>query len=270
MTDGAGDRSRPLRVLIVDDEPLARRGVRARLARLPGIEIVAECAGGHEAIASIRRLAPDVVFLDVQMPETDGFAVVREVGPERMPLVVFVTAYDAHALRAFEAHAADYLLKPIDDERFLRAVERARARAAERRAADVVRRLSAVLAAVGAGDAPAAAPPPEHGRILVRDRGRVLILDPDEIDWVEAERDYVCLHVRGRRHLLRETMGAMEDRLASSRFVRVHRSYLVNAARVRELRPVGREYAAVLRDGTELKVSRGYLPGLQDALAAAR
>jgi two-component system LytT family response regulator len=253
----------PLRVLIVDDEPLARRGVRARLLALGGggLEIVGECAGGRDAVRAIGELAPDLVFLDVQMPGLDGFGVIEAVGAERMPAVVFVTAYDQHALRAFDAHALDYLLKPIDDERFAVAVSRARQRVAERRSGARADALAARLAAALAGlGAPAAAPESASGdRLVVRDRGRVLLIDPAEVDWVEAEGDYVRLHVGGRGHLHRETMAAMEARLGPRRFARIHRSAIVNVDRVREVRPRGdREYTVVLRDGTRLGLSRGY------------
>ena len=255
------DPSAPLRALVVDDEPLARRGVRARLAALGGVEIVGECAGGRDAVRAIGELAPDLVFLDVQMPGLDGFGVVDAVGAARMPPVIFVTAYDEHALRAFDAHALDYLLKPIDDERFAVAVARARQRVMERRSGARADALAARLAAALA-DAAAAPPTPTPAagpRLVVRDRGRVLLIDPADVDWVEAEGDYVRLHVAGRGHLHRETMAAMEARLAPPRFARIHRSAIVNVDRVREVRPRGdREYTVVLRDGTRLGLSRGY------------
>jgi two-component system LytT family response regulator len=244
---GPGGAPPSLRALIVDDEPLARRGIRARLLAAGGVEVVGECGSGREAVRAIGELAPDLVFLDVQMPGLDGFGVVDAVGAGRMPTVVFVTAYDQHALRAFEARALDYLLKPIDDERFAVMVARARQRVAERRAG---------ARADAAGE-----------RLAVRDRGRVLLVEPAEIDWVEAEGDYVRLHVGGRGHLHRETMAAMEARLAPLRFARIHRSAIVNVARVREVRPRGdREYTVVLRDGTRLGLSRGYRDRLRALL----
>ena len=246
----AGSRA-PLRVLVVDDEPLARRGIHVRLGRMAGVEIVGECASGREAVDAIRGLSPDLVFLDVQMPGLDGYGVVEAVGAERMPVVVFVTAYDQHALRAFEARALDYLLKPIDDERFEQAVARARARVAERRESAVGRRL-------------AAAPAAPLERILVRSGGRVLLVAADEVDWIEAAGDYLRLHVGPARHLLRETMGALEARLDPRRFVRIHRSTIVNVSRIRELQPYfNREYVVLLRDGTRLKLSRGYRERLE-------
>ena len=220
-------------MLIVDDEPLGRRGVRVRLARVEGVEVVCECASGHEAVAAIAEHAPDVVFLDVQMPGLDGFGVVEAVGPDAMPTTVFVTAFDRHALRAFEAQALDYLTKPIDDERFERALDRARRRVVERRDGALGRRVSAALGAGGLPDRPA---PPEP-RFLADHGGRVAVVRREDVDWVEAAGDYVRLHADGRAHLLRETMGRMEDRLGGAPFVRVHRSTIVNVDRVRELRP---------------------------------
>ncbi len=232
-----------LRVLIVDDEPLARRGVRVRLERMSDVVVVGECVSGTAAIAAIAELRPDLVLLDVQMPEVDGFDVVRAIGPDRMPLIVFLTAYDEYAIRAFDAQALDYLLKPIDDERFALAIERARRRWRERESS---------------------ASSSSASRIAVRDRGRVLIIDEQEIDWIGAEGDYVRIHVAGRGHLHRETMAAMQARLDAKRFVRIHRSTIVNATRVRELRPCGdREQLVVLRDGTRLRASRGFRDALR-------
>jgi two-component system LytT family response regulator len=230
-----------VRVVIVDDEPLARRGIRIRLERMAGVEIVAECASGVDAVRAIRGTAPDVVFLDVQMPGMDGFGVVGVIGPDAMPVTIFVTAHDTHAIRAFDASALDYLLKPIDDERFARAVDRARRRLAERRGS------------AGSVESPSV------DRIGVRDRGSVLVLAHDEIDWIAAEGDYVRVYVGGRGHLVRDTMSALESRLDPARFARVHRSAIVNLSRVKEIRPHGdRDFLAVLRDGTRLKVSRTY------------
>ena len=257
-----------LRALIVDDEPLGRRGVRARLARADDVEVVGECAGGREAVRSIRDLAPDVVFLDVQMPGLDGFGVVEAVGPGAMPVTVFVTAYDEHALRAFEAQALDYLLKPIDDDRFDRALDRARRRVAERRESALGRRVSDALA--GAAGTPEAVPHRSpDARFLVDRAGRVAVVHADEVDWVEAAGDYVGLHAGRDVHLLRETMARMEDRLDPRRFVRIHRSTIVNVDRIRELRPrANREYDVVLHDGTELKLSRSYRDRLATAFGA--
>jgi two-component system LytT family response regulator len=221
-----------VRVLIVDDEPLARRGVRLHLEKAGGFEIVGEAASGRDAIERIRSLRPDAVFLDVQMPSIDGFGVVDAIGVGQMPVTVFVTAYDVHALRAFEAHAIDYILKPIDPARFADAAERVRS-------------------LVASGSAPQ--------RLVLRDGARVVVVEPSEIDWVEADGDYVRVYIRGRGYLVRHTIGRMEERLDASRFQRIHRSTIVNVARVREVKPDGdRRYRVLLRDGTSLTMSRGF------------
>jgi two-component system LytT family response regulator len=270
------DASRPwlpgspvVRAVIVDDELLARRGIRARLERTGGYTVVAECASGREAIAAIREHAPSVVFLDVQMPGVDGFGVIEEIGADHMPVVIFVTAYDTHALRAFEAHAFDYLLKPIDDDRFVATVDRARRRVAEPEESEVARRLAALMheirPAVDAADQSLAARPEaagaaadaSAGRIVVRDRDRVIFINVADIDWIGADGDYVRIHTNGKSHLVRDTMAAMEMRLDASTFVRIHRSTIVNSSRIKELRPYSsREYAVVLKDGTRLRLSR--------------
>jgi two-component system, LytTR family, response regulator len=260
-----------MRAIIVDDELLARRGIRARLERAGGYNVVAECASGREAVAAIREHAPNVVFLDVQMPGVDGFGVIEEIGAANMPVVIFVTAFDNHALKAFEAHAFDYLLKPIDDDRFAATVERARQRVVERDESEVARRLAALMSDLrpslesdgqaAAKRAEAAAPTPAGGvnRIVVRDRDRVLLIDVVDIDWIGADGDYVRIHASGKSHLIRDTMTAMEHRLDPTAFVRIHRSAIVNSSRIRELRPYSsREYAVILHDGTRLRLSRRY------------
>jgi two-component system, LytTR family, response regulator len=224
--------ARAIRALIVDDEPLGRRGIRVHLETVDGYRIVGESASGREAVADIRRLRPDVVFLDVQMPGMTGFDVVDAIGVGEMPATVFVTAHDRHALRAFEAHAVDYLLKPIDPARFRSMAERLRV---------MVRQ----------GSAPQ--------RVVLRDGPRVLMLPPDDIDWIQADGDYVRVYVGGKSHLVRHTIGAMEERLDAAHFARIHRSTIVNRARVREIRPEGdRSFQVALRDGTLLRMSRGY------------
>jgi two-component system, LytTR family, response regulator len=265
-----------IRALIVDDEELARRGIRARLERFDDVVIVGECVNGREAIQTITSQVPDLVFLDVQMPGLGGFDVVAAVGTERMPAVVFVTAYDEYALRAFDAQALDYLLKPIDDDRFAETLERVRRRLAERAESAIGRRVNALLREqLDRSSSPNSEPggetstPPlgveaqpaskSAGHILVRDRGRVLVLEIPAIDWIEADGDYVRIHSAGRAHLLRETMAVMETTLRGYRFARVHRSAIVNVARIAELRPLtSREYEVVLHDGTRLRMSRRY------------
>jgi two-component system LytT family response regulator len=258
-----------VRTLVVDDEPLARAGVRALLEEDAEVEVVAECANGRDAVAAIRRHAPDLVLLDVQMPQVDGFAVVREIGAAAMPVTVFVTAFDQYALKAFEARALDYLLKPFTDERFREVVERAKAHVRQRR----VGQLGAQLAALLAGHAPppvdsppaipAAEPPP---RFMVRLGSRTSFVRVEDVDWVEASDYYAQLHVAGATHLVRETMQEIERRLDPRRFVRVHRSAIVNVARVREIRvATGGRQEVVLRDGTRIPVSRGRREQLERA-----
>jgi two-component system LytT family response regulator len=264
----------PVRVLVVDDEPLARAGLRGLLADDPEVAVVGECANGREAVAAIRAQAPDLVLLDVQMPELDGFAVVREVGASQMPVVVFVTAFDQYALRAFEARALDYLLKPFSDERFRQALERAKEQVRQRRLGALSAQLAALLGLPGAppdAAVPVAVPAREPvARLEVRLGGRQIFVAVADIDWIEASDYYVRLHAAGRSHLLRETMQELEGRLDPRRFVRVHRSAMVAVDRVAELRTdaAGRPLL-VLRDGTRLPVSRGRRELVERALRAA-
>lgn len=270
----------PIRVLIVDDEPLARRGVRLLLEEDPEVEIVGECAHGDAAVDAIQRLAPDLLFLDVQMPGMDGFQVLRALPPDALPsAVVLVTAYDRYALQAFDAHALDYILKPWDDERFRVALRRAKARIQGERLGDLGRRLAALLEEVGHRGRTAAAPPPtppapeaarpRPTRLAVRERGRVVFLPVEEIDWIEAADYYVRLHVGSRTHLLRESMRALERTLDPGRFFRVHRSAIVNLERVKELQPwFHGQYLVVLEDGTQLKLSRRRRERLQAILGS--
>lgn len=259
-----------IRTLVVDDEPLARRGICSRLRQVPYIEVVGECENGRQAVEAIRNRHPDLVFLDVQMPGLDGFEVVEAVGPGAMPVVIFVTAYDQHALRAFEVHALDYLLKPIDDDRFKQALDHAFAQYRQRRDSALGRRLSALMATMKPHEA-APATTSERSRreptdrFVVKTGGRIFFVKPQEIDWVEAAGDYVGLHVGSKTHLLRETMAAMEARLDAAFFLRIHRSTIVNTDRIQELRPhLNGEYRVLLRNGTELKTSRSYKAQLQD------
>jgi len=260
--------------IIVDDEPLARDCVRVALRQEPGVEVVAECEEGEGAVAAIRAHAPDLVFLDVQMPGLDGFGVVERIGPDRMPAVVFVTAYDAHALRAFQVHAVDYVLKPFDDARLSTAVARVRERLLARDDRDLVRRLSAMLRDWRAvrqpgGEEeeplpqPAAAPAERLTRFAVREDDRIRFVRAEDVDWIESAGNYVRLHVGERRHRVRGTMGAVLERLDPRRFVRIHRSAAVNLDRVREVQPwFGGDYVAILHSGRQLRVSRTYAPAL--------
>jgi len=233
-----------IRVMVVDDEPLARSNLRVLLGRDSEMELVGECGSGREALEEIRKKKPDVVFLDVQMPECDGFDVLEQLGGEGPAALVFVTAYDQYALQAFEAGALDYLLKPFNDERFAKAVARAKERVVQgKRTARSVE------------------------RIAIKNAGEVLFVKVEEIDWVEAADYYVCLHVRGRSHLLRRSMGDVEEELKGREFCRIHRSAIVNLERVKRLES-GEEGGAeaVLGDGTRLAVSRRYRRELQERL----
>ena len=263
-----------VRTLVVDDEPLAREGIRLRLANEAGFDVVGECANGVDAVEAIHDYAPDVVFLDVQMPGLNGFEVLEEIDPRQAPVVVFVTAYDEYALRAFEVHALDYVLKPFDDDRFAATLRRVRERVAERHAGRVGERLSGVLAELGLGSG-APAPGEEDARcfaerLVVRDGARIAFVPVAELDRVEADGDYVRLFCGARQHLIRRTMAQMEARLDPARFVRIHRSAIVAVDRIRELQPSFRgEYVVLLHDGTRLNLSRGYRQRLQHLIDEA-
>lgn len=250
-----------LRIVIVDDEPLARQRLHDLLAAEPEVRVVADCADVPEAVSAIRRLTPDLVILDIQMPERDGFSLIEEIGPQQMPPVIFVTAHDVHAIRAFEVHAVDYLLKPVDRERFSTALDRARTQIEQRRIGEIRRQLAEL---VGTGKPEASAHPE---RLVVRSNGRVLFFKVDEIDWIDAAGNYVRLNAGEHSHLLRETMAGIEGRLDAERFVRIHRSTIVNIDRVKELvqGPHG-DFVVVLRSGKRLPLSRGYRERLEEAL----
>ncbi len=258
----------PIRVLIADDEPPARSRLRHLLARHPEIEIAGETAGGAETVAAIRSLSPDLVFLDVQMPDLDGFGVVAEIGPESMPAVIFVTAFDQYALRAFEASALDYLLKPFDDERFARALERAREEVRRGRLDGLCGKLRSLLGEGAPAPAPESRETAPAQRLTIRSAGRVVFVDVAEVDWIEGAGSYVRLHAGARSYLLRDSLRHLESSLDPDRFLRVHRSAMVNVSRVRELRPRSHgESLLVLADGTELKASRTYRDRLARLLA---
>ncbi|MEO6245620.1 MAG: LytTR family DNA-binding domain-containing protein [Opitutaceae bacterium] len=246
--------------MIADDEPTARRGVRLLLERDGEVEIAGEAANGPEAVALIRGQKPDMVFLDVQMPGADGFEVLAQLPAAALPVVIFVTAFDEHALRAFEVNAVDYLLKPYDDARFAAALHRAKTEARRRHADEVGSRLAQLLNFIQCGRDRREPVPPKNGdRILLKSSGEIFFLKAEEIDWIEAEGDYMKFHVAGRAYLMRETMVRLEARLDARRFIRIHRSTIVNLDRVRKLSPTfAGEYAVVLHDGTKLKLSRGY------------
>ena len=249
-----------IRAMVVDDEPIARERVLSLLQQEEDMEIVAECGDGAQAVAAIQHHTPDLVFLDVQMPGVDGFGVINAIGADRMPTVIFVTAYDEYALRAFEVHALDYLLKPFGKERFQQTLRHAREALERRRAGDLGRRLLALVHDVK--------PEPQNvERLVVKSGGRVFFLRTDEIDWIEAAGNYVRLHLGAESHLFRETMNRMEARLDTTRFARIHRSRIVNTDRIKELQPwFNGDYVVVLRDGTRLTLSRGYRDRLQQRL----
>ena len=249
-----------IRTLVVDDEPMGRERVLSLLQQEEDVEVIGECSDGTQAIAAIQQHSPDLVFLDIQMPGANGFGVIDAVGAHRMPNVIFVTAYDEYALKAFEYHALDYLLKPFNRDRFQETLKHARASLERRRAGDLGRRLLALV-----NDIKPDAPRLE--RLVVKSGGRVFFLRTEEIDWIEAAGNYVRLHLGDESHLFRETMNRMEARLDSRRFVRIHRSRIVNSERIKELQPwFNGEYVVILRNGTRLTLSRGYRDRLQDQL----
>jgi two-component system LytT family response regulator len=253
-----------IRALVVDDEPVARERIVGLLREQSDIELVGECSNGVETVAAIERLAPDLVFLDVQMPEMDGFEVVRALGAGRMPAVVFVTAYDEYAVRAFEVHAVDYLLKPFSSVRFEAMLAHAREQLDRHRTDDSGRRLSALGPALWRDT-------PPLDRLLVRSSGRIHFVRTADIDWCEASGNYVRLHVGGESFLFRETMTGLESNLDPRHFVRIHRSTIVNVDRIQELQssPAG-ESLVVLRSGAKLTLSRGYREPFQEQLRSRR
>lgn len=245
-------RTATIRALIVDDEPLARTIVRKMLERHNEVEILAECENGIEAIEQIESKKPDLVFLDVQMPEVDGFAVIRAVEPGCLPHIIFVTAYDRYALKAFEVHALDYLLKPFDEDRFEAALDRARIQIGSERNEDLGRRLLALVAERESR--------PEYlDRVIIKAGGRVIFLKTEEVDWIEAQGNYVALHTGKDKHLFRSSLNSLELQLDPKRFRRIHRSTIVNVDSIRELQSGFRgDYRVVLRNGAELKLSHRF------------
>lgn len=252
-----------IRTLIVDDEPLARERIRTLLAAEPDVRIIGECADGKSAVTAIRGKSPELLFLDVQMPEMDGFAVLEALRDEPAPVVIFVTAYDRYALRAFDVHAIDYLLKPFDRERFHRALHRAREAIQGDGGEQLSRRLLALLQDVRAE-------PRYLQRLVIKSGGRVFFLRVEEIDWIEAAGNYLRLHVGRSEHLLRDTMNRIESQLDPEQFLRIHRSTIVNLERVKELQPSFHgDYLVLLHDGRRLTLSRNYRARLQELLGKA-
>lgn len=251
-----------IRVLIVDDEPLARRRLAKLLSEDAEVEIVGECANGRDAIAAIEAQQPDLLFLDVQMPEIDGFAVLAAIDEAQMPLVIFVTAFDQYAVRAFEVHAVDYLLKPFDRARFAGAFEQAKRRLQSERGEQMSARTLALLEELKAQNQ-------YLERLIIKSGGRVFFIKSDDIDWIEAEGKYVRLHVGKESHLLREAISSLESRLDPKKFLRIHRSNIVNIECIKELEPwFHNEYRVILRDGTKLMMSRSCRKRLGELLGS--
>ncbi|MFC1724323.1 LytR/AlgR family response regulator transcription factor [candidate division KSB1 bacterium] len=241
-----------IRALIVDDEPLARERIRDLLEDDDYVDVIGESANGIDAVTDIREKVPDLIFLDVQMPGLDGFEVVEKVGCNKMPQVIFTTAYDQYALRAFEVHALDYLLKPFDRGRFQNALNRAIKYLKLKKDGDFKYRLKELLDEVKVERK-------YLDRLIIKSEGRIFFLKVDEIDWIEAAGNYLTLHVGNARHLLRETMNCMENKLDPDRFFRVHRSTIVNIERIKEIHPMfNSEYLIILKNGRELNLSRKY------------
>jgi two-component system LytT family response regulator len=249
-----------LRALVVDDELLGRQIIREMLEDHPEVELVGECVNGFEAIKAIREHAPDLIFLDVEMPELNGFEVLEALRTERMPLVIFVTAYDQYAVRAFEVHAFDYLLKPFDRERFETSLQRAKMQTARQKNGDYDQRILALLEELKAESK-------YLERLVIKAEGRVFFLDTEDIYWIEAEGNYVRVHNGKKTYLLRETVSSLESQLDPKKFLRIHRSAIVKIDRIQELQPwFHGEYRVILHNGTQLTLSRNYRENLQKAL----
>jgi len=249
-----------IRTIIVDDEPLARERLSSLLANEEDFEIVCECENGKEAIESIESLTPDLVFLDIQMPEVDGFDVILSLDPETIPDIIFVTAYDKYAVKAFEVHALDYLLKPFDRQRFSQSLNRIRTRVNEIEDAKetVSGQLANLLSELKYKQR-------TQKRLLVKSAGRIMFVSTDEVEWIEAAGNYMRIHAGDETYLMRETMAGMENRLPKECFVRIHRSYIVNFNCIKELQPAfNGEYTVILHTGQELKLSRKYRSGLEE------
>jgi two-component system LytT family response regulator len=241
-----------IRALVIDDEAAARRRIRNLLSDIPDVDVVGEGEDGREAVTLIREHAPDLIFLDVQMPRMSGFDVIGEIASEHLPAIIFITAFDEFALRAFEVHALDYILKPFDRERFREAVEHAKALLKNKQTIELSLRLQGLLEELKTEV-------DYLNRVEVKSCGRTIFVPTEKIDWVKAADNYLELHVGKERHLVRETMGQLEKQLDPTKFARVHRSALVNIDRIKELRPLfNNDHVLILRDGTQLTASRTY------------
>lgn len=271
-----------IRALVVDDESLAREALLVMLSDDSEMEVIAECRNGKEAVVVIREQNPDVVFIDIQMPEMDGFQVVEEIGAKQMPVTVFVTAYDKYALRAFEAHALDYLLKPFDHDRFNTALQRAKTLVRQQKLGEISENLFALMQDMksksGESHSETDNKKPERAadkepieRVVIKSGGRIYFLKTEEIDWVEGAGDYLSLHSGSQTHLIRETMGNFHDKLNPQKFLRIHRSTIVNIERIKDIQPLFKgEYIITLTSGKRLNSSRGYRYQLQTLLDEAR
>lgn len=249
-----------IQALIADDEPLARERVRELLASEQDVEILAECSDGREAVEAIQKYTPDLVFLDIEMPELDGFQVLKSVRTERIPAVIFITAYDRYAIKAFEEHAVDYLLKPFDRARFVAALNRARTRLEQNGSGKLGQRLAALLQQVDSQ-------PKLIDRLAIKSRGRVVFLRTEEIEWIEAAGNYVEVHAGKDCHLIRDTLNNFEEKLDARKFMRIHRSCMVNLEFIKELQPgIAGEYVVLMRDGRQLTLSRGYRDKVQQLI----
>ena len=258
-----------LRVLLIDDESLARRGLKMRLSQFNDVEIVGECQNGREAIATISETNPDLIFLDIQMPGIDGFGVIEHLQSDAMPLVIFVTAFDHYAIEAFKIHAVDYVLKPADDKRLREALDRAHARKAledesgeKSRLIDLIVQITGqsqhvIDRVIASGDTSLISRYPE--KIAIKDAGKTTLVAVNDIDWIDAAGDYMCLHANGMTHVMRTTMKDLEDQLDPTGFQRIHRSTIVNISRVESvINHISGEYFLLLKNGMRLKMSRGY------------
>ena len=249
-----------IRTLVVDDEPMARERIRSLLSQESDVEVVGECSDGVQAVSAIQQLSPELVFLDVQMPAVDGFGVIQQVGPDRMPMVVFVTAYDEYALQAFEVHALDYLLKPFGRDRLQQCLDHARHQRDRRHAGELGKSLLALVQDFKPEQK-------KQERLVIKSGGRVFFVRTEDIEWIEAAGNYVRLHLKDQSHLFRETMNQMEARLDPERFFRIHRSRIVNTERIKELQPwFNGEYVVLLQNGTQLRLSRSYREKLEERL----
>ena len=270
---------RTLKVIIVDDEPLALKLLRAMLATLPEVEILCECKNGREAISATRDLAPDLLILDIQMPGFTGFDVIKELQADVMPMVIFCTAYQRYAIDAFDLHAVDYLLKPVDGKRLQRAIARARERlgevdgAAEHKSPlvgaidEIAKKVYSKLGSANP-ERPGDAPLGDGGKIAIKDNDSTVLLEPDDIDWVDAAGDYMCVHVKGETLIMRSTLKNLMSRLDQEKFKRIHRSTIVNLDRIVKVTPLSKgEYVLNLKCDQQLKVSRNYRQAIKTFLA---